>query len=49
MEAVAKTLTGTLNPDAQVGFYEFHREDVAHPLKLTENSRSSVFSRSPAG
>ncbi|MBK9137390.1 MAG: SUMF1/EgtB/PvdO family nonheme iron enzyme [Verrucomicrobia bacterium] len=31
MEAAAKTLIGTLNPDAQVGLYEFHREDAAHP------------------
>lgn len=31
MEAAAKTLIGTLNADAQVGLYEFHREDAAHP------------------
>jgi formylglycine-generating enzyme required for sulfatase activity len=31
METAAKTLIGTLNADAQVGLYEFHREDTAHP------------------
>ena len=31
MELAAKTLIGTLNDDAQVGLYEFHREDEAHP------------------
>jgi len=31
MEAAAKTMVGTLTNDAQIGIYEFHREDVAHP------------------
>ncbi len=31
MEASAKALVGTLHADAQVGIYEFHREDPAHP------------------
>ena len=40
MEQAAKTLIGTLsarNPDAQIGLYEFHREDAAHPpLKVSD-------------
>ena len=41
METAAKTLIGTLNKDAQIGIYEFHREDTAHPptkvIDLTDN------------
>ncbi len=31
MESAAKTFVDTLNQDAQIGLYEFHREDDGHP------------------
>lgn len=31
MQGAAKALIGTVNTDAQIGLYEFHREDAGHP------------------